>query len=94
MNTKITNKDIAKYLCKELRGNEHVVEQLDAFPNYVSNSISFLNKKHNTYQALKKNITIITLEENKKYFKNNNCALIISDYPKFDFARVFKKFFS
>ncbi len=94
MKTKITNKDIAKYLSTKLIGNEYLVDQLERFPNHSLNSISFLSTKIFSTHNFINNITIITIKENIKYLKNKNCALIISDYPKFDFARVFENFFN
>lgn len=93
MKTKITNRKIADFLKSKLYGDEHQIVSLSSFPNKKKNSISFLKELKQEINKISEQSTIITIEENLKYFKNKNCAIIISSNPKYDFARTFAKFF-
>ncbi len=93
MKTKITNKKIADFLKAKLFGKESIVKTLNAFPNQSRYSLSFLKSDDSKLKKIEKNNTIITNENNLKYFSSEGCSLIISENPKYDFNLVFDHFF-
>ncbi len=93
-NSNITNKNIASYLNSDFHGKECVVKTIDSFPNTKRNSVSFLKYKIEEEVKRVQNSTVITFEYNLKKLEKCGVATIISDNPKYDFAKIYHKFFN
>ena len=90
----ITNKNIAHFLSAELFGLEKKVLTIDAFPNCKPKSISFLKDRLEKITKLEKDTTIITQKNNLKILQDIGVSVILSKYPKYDFSKVYNKFFN
>ena len=91
---KIFNKDIANFLKTELLGKKILVNKLNSFPNKDKFSISFLSNYILEKQNIPEDITIITSKKNYKSLKDSKVSVILSQHPKYDFAKVQEKYFT